>query len=190
MKNMKAALICVAIIGIALVAIPANAGSIKPKGSAIDFSSSGPGNLQHTGGSIQFTKGFGNVLTITNAPIYELHAPAGSHGPSKNGLYAVTSGDLNVTTGPCISFCNGINGNGFQGANFSGTGSSLADTDRRNRQSWDRQPCAVDRGILQQLGVQCAGDPCESKQEHQCKVSRNRGYEQLSRHHIHQSEDR
>jgi len=126
MKNMKAAaLICVAIIGIALVAIPANAGSIKPKGSAIDFSSSGPGNLQHTGGSIQFTEGFGNVLTITNAPIYELHAPAGSHGPSKNGLYAVTSGELNVTTGPCISFCNGINGNGYQGANFSGTGSSL-----------------------------------------------------------------
>jgi hypothetical protein len=129
MKSTKAALICVAVISIAMVATPANAGSIMPKGSAIDFSSvSGPGNVQHPGGSVQFTRGFGNVLTISNAPIYELLAPAGSHGPSKNGLYAVTGGELNITTGPCIAFCTGMNGNGFQGANFSGAGSSLTIT--------------------------------------------------------------
>jgi len=122
----RKALICVALFGIALITIPTNAGSIMPKGSAIDFSSlSGPGNVQHPGGSVQFTRGFGNVLTISNAPIYELRAPAGSHGPSKSGLYAVTGGELNITTGPCITFCTGMNGNGFQGANFSGTGSSL-----------------------------------------------------------------
>jgi hypothetical protein len=125
MKNMKAASICAAIIAIVLIAIPANAGSVKPKGPAIDFSSSGLGNVQHTGGSIEFTKGFGNVLTVINAPIYELHTPSGHHGPSSSGLYAVVDGELNFTTGPCIAFCNGINGNGFQGANFSGAGSSL-----------------------------------------------------------------
>jgi hypothetical protein len=126
MKSTKAALICVAVISVALFTIPTNAGSIMPKGSAIDFSSlSGPGNVQHPGGSVQFTRGFGNVLTISNAPIYEFLAPAGSHGPSKNGLYAVTGGEMNVRTGPCIAFCTGMNGNGFQGANFSGTGSSL-----------------------------------------------------------------
>ncbi len=128
MKSKKAALICAAAIGIALVAIPADAGSIMKKGSSIDFSSSGAGNLQHAGGTVEFNRGFGNVLTITNAPIYELFAPAGSHGPSKNGLYAITDGEMNVRTGPCIAYCMGMNGNGFQGANFSGTGSSLTIT--------------------------------------------------------------
>jgi hypothetical protein len=128
MKSTKAALICVAMMSIALVAIPANAGSIMKKGSSIDFSSSGAGNLQHAGGTVEFNRGFGNVLTISNAPIYELFAPAGSHGPSKNGLYAITDGEMNVRTGPCIAYCMGMNGNGFQAANFSGTGSSLTIT--------------------------------------------------------------
>jgi hypothetical protein len=128
MKSAKAALICAAALGIALVAMPANAGSIMPKEPAIDFSSSGPGNAQHAGGSVEFTRGFGNVLTISNAPIYELFAPAGSQGPSKNGLYAITGGEMNVRTGPCIAYCMGMNGNGYQGANFSGVGSSLTIT--------------------------------------------------------------
>src|ERR1700722_4614130 len=128
MKSKKAALICAAVIGIALAAIPANAGSIMPKETTIDFSSAGAGNVKHAGGTVQFTRGFGNVLTISKAPIYELRAPAGSHGPSKNGLYAITGGEMNVRTGPCIAYCMGMNGNGFQGANFSGVGSSLTIT--------------------------------------------------------------
>ena len=128
MKVTKAALICAAAIGLALVAIPANAGSIKQKESTIDFSSAGPKNIQHAGGTVEFTRGFGNVLTIYDAPIYELLAPAGSHGPSKNGLYAITGGEMNVRTGGCMAYCMGMNGNGFQGANFSGVGSSLTIT--------------------------------------------------------------
>jgi hypothetical protein len=128
MKSKKVALICAAAIGIALITIPANAGSIMPKESSIDFSSAGPKNIQHAGGTVEFTRGFGNVLTISNAPIYELLAPAGSHGPSKNGLYAITGGEMNVRTGACMTYCMGMNGNGFQAANFSGVGSSLTIT--------------------------------------------------------------
>jgi hypothetical protein len=128
MRNMKTALICAAALGFALVASPANAGSIMPKESSIDFSSAGPKNIQHAGGTVEFTRGFGNVLTIFNAPIYELLAPAGSHGPSKNGLYAITGGEMNVRTGACMTYCMGMNGDGFQAANFSGVGSSLTIT--------------------------------------------------------------
>jgi hypothetical protein len=125
MRNKLFAAIGVGIMGVALIAIPANAGSVLPKGKAIDFSSSGPGHTQHPGGTVSFTNGFGNVFSVTDAPISELHAPPGSHGPAKNGLYAITGGELNLKTGGCISGCNGPNKMGFQGMNFSGVGSSL-----------------------------------------------------------------
>lgn len=126
MKNKLLAAFGVAVLGVAFSATPANAGSIIPKGQGIDFSSqSDPGHIQHPGGTVSFTDGFGNAFAVANAPITELHAPPGSHGPAANGLYAVTSGDLNMTTGGCISGCNGPNKLGFQGMNFSGAGSSL-----------------------------------------------------------------
>ena len=126
MSRTFAGFVVVALLAVGLVATPANAGSVLPKGPAIDFGSiSEPGNVQHSGGMVNFTEGFGNAFTVVNAPIYQLRAPVGSHGPSKNGLYAVTSGALNITTGPCISGCVGISKTGFQGVDFSGTGSSL-----------------------------------------------------------------
>lgn len=126
MSKKLLAVLGVGIIGVALSAIPANAGSILPKGKAIDISSlSDPGHMQHPGGIVSFTDGFGNAFSVTNAPIYQLHAPPGSHGPVKNGLYAITGGELDLTTGGCISGCNGPNKMGFQGMNFSGAGSSL-----------------------------------------------------------------
>ncbi len=126
MKNKLLAALGVAILGVAVSAIPANAGSVLPKGKGIDFSSSTiPGHIQHPGGSVSFTAGYGNVFSVTNAPIYELHAPPGSKGPSKNGVYAVTGGELNIKTGGCISGCSGPNKMGFEGMNFSGVGSSL-----------------------------------------------------------------
>ncbi len=126
MKNKLFAALGVGIMGVVLTAIPANAGSILPKGQGIDFSSqSNPGHIQHPGGLVSFTEGYGDAFRITNAPIYELHAAPGSHGPAKNGLYAVTSGELNMTTGGCISGCTGPNKLGFQGMNFSGVGSSV-----------------------------------------------------------------
>ena len=126
MKNKLWAALGVGILGVALIAIPAHAGSIIPKGQGIDFSSqSNPGHIQHPGGTVSFVNGFGNAFSVTDAPISELHAPPGSHGPAKNGLYAVTSGALNLKTGGCISGCNGPNKLGFQGMNFSGVGSSL-----------------------------------------------------------------
>ena len=126
MKNKLLAALGVAIMGVALGAIPANAGSVLPKAKGIDFSSDSiPGHIQHPGGLVSFTEGYGNVFSITNAPIYQLHAPPGSKGPSKQGLYAITGGELNLTTGPCISGCTGPNKMGFEGMNFSGVGSSM-----------------------------------------------------------------
>jgi len=126
MRNKLLAVLGVGVLGVALSAIPTNAGSVLPKGKGIDFSSDTiPGHIQHPGGSISFTEGFGNAFSVTDAPIYQLHAPPGSHGPAKNGLYAVTGGELDFTTGPCISGCAGPNKMGFQGMNFSGAGSSM-----------------------------------------------------------------
>jgi len=119
-------LIFIVVLGMVLAVLPTQAGPILPKAPAIDFSSNtSPGGVQHPGGMVNFTEGFGNEFTVSNAPIFQLHAPPGSHGPSKNGLYAVTSGLLNLNTGACVSGCTNISGNGFQGLNFSGTGSSL-----------------------------------------------------------------
>lgn len=127
MRNTIRGAVCVVLLGIALIAIPANAGSVLPKHKgALDFSSyTSPGHVQHPGGMASFTEGFGNSFTISNAPIYQLRAPAGSHGPEKNGLYAVSDGFLNMKTGGCISGCTGPNKMGFQGMNFTGVGSSL-----------------------------------------------------------------
>jgi hypothetical protein len=113
---------CMAVLGLALAVLPTSAGPILPKKNHIDFSSSTfPGPVQHPGGSVNFTEGFGNAFTVTNAPIYQLSAP---HGPVQDGLYGVTDGKLSLTTGACMTSCNTIMG-GFQGANFSGKGSSL-----------------------------------------------------------------
>ncbi len=127
MKNNRLALLIVPFMGLALLAMPLKAGSILPKHArGIDFSSQvNPGHIQHAGGMVNFIDGFGDSLTVTNAPIFQLLAPPGSHGPSKNGLYSVVDGTLNLVTGGCISGCTHLNKNGSQGVNFSGTGSSL-----------------------------------------------------------------
>jgi|HubBroStandDraft_6_1064221.scaffolds.fasta_scaffold00511_4 hypothetical protein len=127
MKNNRFFLLAVPFMGLVLLAMPVKAGSILPKRSkGIDFSSqSNPGNVQHAGGTASFTEGFGNSLIVNDAPIFQLHAPAGNHGPSKNGQYAVADGSLDIVTGGCISGCTHINKNGSQSLNFSGAGSSL-----------------------------------------------------------------
>jgi hypothetical protein len=127
MKNNRLALLTVPLMGLVLLALPVRAGSILPKHShGIDFSSqSEPGNVPHAGGTVSFIDGFGNSLIVNDAPIFQLHAPAGSHGPSKTGQYAVADGSLDLVTGGCISGCTHINKNGSQGLNFSGAGSSL-----------------------------------------------------------------
>jgi hypothetical protein len=115
-------------VAVALAAIPIRAGSVLPNSGRLDFgsgSAAGPGFgvIQHSGGSVNFTQGFGNALYIKGAPIYQLLAPYGSHGPSKNGLYSVTNGSLNLTTGGCDVFCTTLNSNGFQGVTFKPGGS-------------------------------------------------------------------
>jgi len=125
MKKLLMVVSCVTLLGIGMAA-PVKAGPILPKGPAIDFSSfTNPGNVKHSGGNVNFTPGYGNAFSVTNAPIYQLRAQWGNIGPSKTGLYSVTNGLLNLKTGGCIEFCTGINKNGFQGVDFSGTGSSL-----------------------------------------------------------------
>jgi len=113
-------------VAMALAAMPVRAGSVLPVSGHLDFSSyvaSGKGIHQNSGGSVKFTQGYGNALTITGAPIFQLLAPIGSHGPSKSGLYAITGGTLNLTTGLCDLYCNSLNSNGFQGVFFKPGGS-------------------------------------------------------------------
>jgi hypothetical protein len=143
MEKLKSALFFVALVVIAFTAAPAKAGSILPKGPAIDFmSNSYPGPVKHAGGMVSFTGGFGNEFTVTNAPIMEMRAQYGNIGPAKNGMYAIGDGTLSLNTGGCIANCTNVNGAGFQGANFSGTGSSL-----------------TLKGDIASLGIGSLGDP-------------------------------
>ncbi|MGB8543301.1 MAG: PEP-CTERM sorting domain-containing protein [Candidatus Acidiferrales bacterium] len=142
MRKFRNGFILLGLVCVAAVA-PAKAGSILPKGPAIDFmSNTFPGPVKHPGGSVTFAQGYGSEFKITNAPISELRAQYGNIGPSPNGLYAIGNGTLNLNTGGCISDCTNINGAGFQGANFSGTGSSL-----------------TLKGDIASLGIGSLGDP-------------------------------
>jgi hypothetical protein len=154
MNKRRLAFLTMSFMGLALAVTPAKAGSILPKHShGIDFSSSSdPGNVQHPGGTASFTDGFGNSLVINNAPIFQLHAPAGSHGPSKNGLYGVVDGALDVVTGGCISGCTHINKNGYQNVNFSGTGSSLKLTGEIAALGIDNPSDVLIEGVFSNLG--------------------------------------
>ena len=109
-----------ALIALVLLAVPAKAGSIIPSGQAIDFSSTTfPGGINHPGGSLSFTQGIGNALSVLNAPMEQL---IGGHGPSPTGRYGIQGGFLDFLTGGCYSGCTKIV-NGQQGPNFSNGGS-------------------------------------------------------------------
>jgi hypothetical protein len=143
MRNLRVAVVCLILLGLGFTVAPAKAGSILPKGPAIDFSSfTNPGNVKHVGGSVSFTQGVGNEFTVKNAPIFQLRAQYGNIGPSKSGLYSVGNGTLSLNTGGCISGCTNVNNNGFQGADFSGVGSSL-----------------TLKGDISSMGIGSAGDP-------------------------------
>jgi hypothetical protein len=114
------------VVCVALYAMPSNAGSVLPKTGLLDFSSrtsTKGGPVQHVGGVVEFTQGYGNSLTIVGAPIVQLKAPFGDKGPSKNGLYTVTDGVLDMTTGGCVMFCTSLTKGGFQSARFNAGGS-------------------------------------------------------------------
>jgi len=110
----------IALIALVLLAAPAKAGSIIPSGQAIDFTSqSYPGAINHPGGSLSFTQGIGNPLSVLNAPMETL---LGGHGPSLTGRYGIQGGFLDFLTGGCYSGCTKIV-NGQEGPNFSNGGS-------------------------------------------------------------------